>query len=439
MVLVMAVSDSNISHSVNTQPETGQSASTASLPDRMTPQERGAAGWLASIFALRMLGLFMILPVFALAAKTMPGGDNPALIGLTMGIYGLTQAVFQIPLGWASDRLGRKPVIIAGLVLFAVGSLMAALATDLNHLLIARSIQGAGAISAAVTAFLADLTREEHRSKAMAMVGGSIGLTFALSLMGAPALYSWVGLSGLFALTAILSVMAIGVVVFKLPAEPARLSAHLQPPKVSWKEAVLKPDLLRLNVGIFTLHLTQMAMFVVMPGMILHTTGYAVAQHWKIYLPVVLISFVLMIPPMIWAEKQGKTKVVKLLAIAGMGLIQASYMWLGQFYWGILTLLVLYFVAFNLLEAMLPSWVSRVAPANKKGLALGVYNTTQALGLFCGGALGGTISKAYGPSAVFEMIAVLTAVWFIAAAGLKALPKRSAASTAAINPQTANA
>ena len=330
-------------------------------------------------------------------------------------------------------------MIIAGLVVFSLGSFMAAWAPDLYWLLIARALQGAGAISAAVTAFLADLTREEHRSKAMAMVGGSIGLTFALSLMGAPALYSVVGLSGLFLLTAVLSLLAIGVVLYKLPPEPAKPKAGLVAPE-PWTKVVLMPDLLRLNVGIFTLHLTQMAMFVVMPGLILQTTGYAVAEHWKVYLPVVLISFVLMVPPMIWAEKQGKTKTVKLLAITGMGLVQLAYIWLGSSSMSLVALLVLYFVAFNLLEAMLPSWVSRVAPPQKKGLALGVYNTTQALGLFAGGAIGGKLSQAYGTNFVFEVIAVLTAIWCVAALGLKALPKRSAGSaTQNIQPQTANA
>ena len=408
----------------------------------MTPLERRAAGWLASIFALRMLGLFMILPVFALHARTMPGGDDASLIGLTMGIYGLTQAVLQIPLGWLSDRVGRKPVIIGGLVLFALGSLLATWAPTLHWLLVARAIQGAGAISAAVTAFLADLTREQHRSKAMAMVGGSIGLTFALSLVGAPALYHAVGLSGLFLLTAVLSVLAIGVVLYKLPVEPSKseLTEAQRRAADSWASVVFQPDLLRLNVGIFTLHLTQMAMFVVMPAIILNTTGLAVDEHWKVYLPVVLVSFVLMIPPMIWAEKQGKTKAVKLYSILGMMLVQASFVYMASQGWSLLTLLTLYFVAFNLLEAMLPSWVSRVAPPHKKGLALGVYNTTQALGLFAGGALGGAISKAYGSGAVFEVIAVLTAVWCLAAMGLRALPKRSESISAeSVQHQTANA
>jgi MFS family permease len=395
---------------------------------RMTPLERSAAGWLASIFALRMLGLFMILPVLAVHARGMPGGSDLTMVGLALGIYGLTQACLQIPMGWASDKLGRKPVIVAGLVVFAAGSLWAAYAPSLEQLVFARALQGAGAISAAVTAFLADLTRDEVRSKAMAMIGGSIGLTFAVSLAGAPALYSAVGMSGLFLLTAGLCVCAIWVVINRLPAdlssEVKQALANQQKKPVPWQQVVFQPDLLRLNVGIFTLHLTQMAMFVVIPGLLLSTGALPVEQHWKVYLPVVLLSFVLMIPPMIWAEKKGKTKTVKLLSVAAMAAVQALFAFATQQFWLLVGLLVIYFVSFNLLEAMLPSWVSRVAPPQSKGLALGVYNTTQALGLFLGGWLGGWVSKHSGSEQVFIAISVLTLVWLVVILKLTPLPKR---------------
>jgi MFS family permease len=398
---------------------------------RMTPLERSAAGWLASIFALRMLGLFMILPVLAVHAHGMPGGSDLTLVGLALGIYGLTQACLQIPMGWASDKLGRKPVIVAGLLVFAAGSLWAAYAPSLEQLVFARALQGAGAISAAVTAFLADLTRDHVRSKAMAMIGGSIGLTFAISLAGAPALYSAVGMSGLFLLTAGLCVGAIWVVINRLPSDlPAEAKQALACQRglaVPWQQVVFQPDLLRLNMGIFTLHLTQMAMFVVVPTLLVNAGGLPVTQHWKVYLPVVLVSFILMIPPMIWAEKKGKTKTVKLLSVALMAGVQALFALATAQFWLLVVLLVAYFVSFNLLEAMLPSWVSRVAPPQSKGLALGVYNTTQALGLFLGGWLGGLLSKHFGSELVFIAIAVLTLVWMVVILKLTPLPKRGIA------------
>lgn len=421
----------------------------------MLPAERSAAGWLASLFALRMLGLFLILPILAVHARGMPGGDDLALVGLALGIYGLTQALLQIPMGMASDRFGRKPVIVFGLLLFAAGSVWAAWAPSVEQLVWARALQGSGAISAAVTAFLADVTRDEVRSKAMAMIGGSIGLTFALSLALGPALYSWVGMSGLFELTALLCGFALWVVFTRLPQEPAQSPAQspdqspAQSPvsggeaprrhsDASWRDVVFMPDLLRLNAGIFTLHLTQMALFVVMPPLLVKTAGLQVDQHWQVYLPVIFLSFLLMVPPMVWAEKQAKTKQVKLAAVLVMAVVQAAFAALGHQPWMLFALLVAYFVCFNLLEAMLPSWVSRVAPASSRGLALGVYNTTQALGLFAGGWLGGIISKYFGASHVFESIALLTLLWFVVILKLKPLPRRSAPSVAnGIQAQTA--
>lgn len=418
-------------------------ASESSNPSKdayvMLPQERTAAGWLASVYALRMFGMFMILPVFALHAATMPGGDDVSLVGLAMGIYGLTQAVMQIPLGWASDKVGRKPVIVAGLLLFAAGSWLGYTADTVHALVVARALQGAGAISAALSAFLADVTRDEVRSKGMAMIGASIGITFALSLVAAPILYDWIGLDGLFGLTGCLSIVAIAAVIWRLP-NPPKMTADMQHKALgtsAWS-AVLKPDLLRLNLGIFTLHLTQMSLFVAVPGLIVSGLGMALPDHWKLYLPVVIGSFILMVPIMIWSEKNAKTKVVKLGAVALMALVLLGFVLFGDVGVMLVVLLLAYFVGFNLLEATLPSWVSRVAPLSCRGLALGLYNTSQALGLFAGGALGGVAYRQWGATAVFEGALVCVVIWFALAFGIKALPKRNAQTEHAADGEAAN-
>ncbi len=393
----------------------------------MLPAERSAAGWLASIYALRMFGMFMILPVFAIHAAGMPGGDNLSLVGLAMGIYGLAQACLQIPLGWASDKLGRKPIIIAGLLLFAAGCALGYVAETVEQLVWARALQGAGAISAALSALLADVTRDEVRSKGMAMIGASIGVTFALSLVFSPVLYTFFGLSGLFGLTGVLSLLAIGVVLFLLPTPRLELQEDkLKGSFANARHVLMQADLLRLNVGIFTLHLTQMALFVVVPGLLLTGLNLPLAAHWKVYLPVVLGSFVLMVPLMVWSEKKAKTKQVKLGAIGLMALVMLGLVLFANQGWAVVALLLAYFVGFNLLEATLPSWVSRVAPLSHRGLALGVYNTSQALGLFAGDALGGLMFRHLGAQGVFEGALLLVVVWLLLAMGIKALPPRVA-------------
>lgn len=403
--------------------------SRSTTPDvfTMLPTERKAAVWLSSIYALRMFGMFMILPVFALHAKGLPGGDNTSLVGLAMGIYGLAQACMQIPLGWASDRVGRRPVIIAGLLVFAAGCFLGFKAHTVEQLVWARALQGAGAISAALSALLADVTRDEVRSKGMAMIGASIGVTFALSLVLSPVLYKFFGLDGLFGLTGVLSLLAIAVVVWQLPH--VTLEEQTRKLAGSWGESfrvLTQPDLLRLNLGIFMLHLTQMAMFVVVPGLLVSGLDLPLAQHWKVYLPVVVGSFVLMVPLMVWSEKKAKNKVVKLGAIGLMALVQLGFVVLAEHGWVLVALLLAYFISFNLLEATLPSWVSRVAPLSHRGLALGVYNTSQALGLFAGGALGGLAYRHVGAHGVFEGILACVLVWLLLAAGIRALPARVA-------------
>ena len=396
----------------------------------MSSLEIRAAFSLASIFALRMLGLFLILPVFAIHAKTLPGYDI-TLVGWVLGIYGLTQGLLQIPFGMASDRFGRKPVIVFGLVLFAIGSFVAAMPGDIYTAMIGRAIQGAGAISAAVSAFLSDLTREEHRTKAMAAIGASIGLTFALSLVGAPLLYALIGMDGIFNLTGVLALAAIAVVVWVVP--PASAALHAPGPDVvrpSLASIVTNPELVRLNVGIFCLHMVQMAMFVVIPLALVETGALKVNSHWQVYLPVVLLSFAVMMPPIMWGEKRGKSRAVLLGAVALMALVQLAYIeGVHHFAW-VVFLLFTFFVAFNILEAMLPSLVSRVVAPAGKGAALGVYNTTQALGLSAGGVLGGILVKYSGVESVFVFGAVMMLVWFIAAFSMREPQSRKVAASA---------
>ncbi|MEQ6475311.1 MFS transporter [Comamonas sp. wu1-DMT] len=379
----------------------------------MTSQERRSSGALALIFALRMLGLFLVLPVFMLEARKYPGGDDPAMIGLAMGLYGLTQALFQLPIGLASDRIGRKPVIVAGLLVFAAGSLIAAMADSLTGLMAGRAIQGAGAVSAAVTALLADLTRDGVRTKAMAMVGGSIGLMFALALVLAPLLNAWIGLSGIFGLTCALALAGIAVVLWVVPPEPRQ---HADAPKGRFSELLGQSDLLRLNFGVFILHTVQMSMWVAVPAMLVQA-GLAKEQHWHIYLPAVLLSFVAM-GLLFSMERKGKLRKALLGAIGlvlvvqiGLGMLAAS----GTIptVWCMALLMFLFFCGFNALEATQPSLVSRMAPAPLRGAALGAYNTLQSLGLFAGGAVGGAVAKFAGVPGLFIMTAVLVALWLL--------------------------
>ena len=396
----------------------------------MTRTEIRASVSLASIFALRMLGLFLILPVFAVHAATLPGGQSATLVGLAMGIYGLAQAFGQLPFGMASDKYGRKPVIIAGLVIFAIGSFIAAMAPTIQWVIAGRAIQGAGAISAAVSALIADSTRDEHRTKAMAMVGGSIGVTFALSLVLAPLLYRLVGMGGIFALTGVLAVAAILVVRYVVPPAPVM---KVQP--VAFGSILKHVELARLNYGVFALHLTQIAIFVVVPAALVQYVNLPVAEHWKIYLPVMIASFVLMLPPVFIAEKHGKMKQVFVGAIGLLLLVQLG-MWrlLSQEAVSgtmLVVLLLVFFVAFNILEASQPSLVSRIAPPAARGAALGIYNTLQSLGLFCGGLVGGWLKQHVGSSAVFLVGAALTFVWLIMAFNMRNLPRRNASAAAA--------
>lgn len=390
--------------------------------ENMTRDEKRAASGLAAIFGLRMLGMFLILPVFALYAEDLSGGHNHTLVGLALGIYGLTQAILMIPFGMASDRMGRKKVIVFGLIIFALGSFLAASATDIYWTIIGRALQGAGAVSAAVTAMLADLTREEHRTKAMAIIGSTIGLTFAISLVAGPALNQAIGVPGIFALTGILALAAIWVIRYWVP-DPAATHFHAdaQANPARLGDVLRNGQLARLDFGIFALHAAQMAMFVVVP-VALKNAGLAVDHHWAVYLPVLLGSFVLMVPAIIYGEKRGQMKPVFIGAVALM-LLSLLGLALGlAHFWAIVWALFAYFIAFNLLEASLPSLISKLAPASAKGTAMGVYNTAQALGLFFGGFFGGWLAQHHGYPAVFVFCVVLMAVWLLASFSMVAPP-----------------
>ncbi|PMS21222.1 MFS transporter [Trinickia dabaoshanensis] len=381
---------------------------------RMSAPEMRATVSLAGIFALRMLGLFMIMPVFSVYAKTIPGGENVLLVGIALGAYGVTQSLLYIFYGWASDKLGRKPVIATGLVIFALGSFVAAMAHDMTWIIVGRVIQGMGAVSSAVIAFIADLTSEAHRTKAMAMVGGSIGMSFAIAIVGAPIVYQWVGMNGLFALVGVLSLLAVGVVLWIVPDAPKPV--HVRAP---FAEVLHNVELLRLNFGVLVLHATQTALFLVVPR-ILVAGGLPVASHWEVYLPVMGLSFVMMVPAIIAAEKRGKMKPVLCGAIA---LILIGQLLLGTAPHTILSvagILFVYFLGFNILEASQPSLVSKLAPGTRKGAAAGVYNTTQSIGLALGGVAGGWLMKSAGQNAVFFACSGLVLAWLIIAANMKA-------------------
>ena len=382
----------------------------------MSPLEVRAGVSLAGVYGLRMLGLFVILPVFVVHAAGLRGGDDLSLVGVALGAYGLAQGILQIPFGMASDRWGRKPALYVGLAVFAAGSFLGIAAHDIWTAIAARTLQGAGAISSVAMALAADLTREEHRTKIMAMIGSTIGLMFALSLVGAPVLYRWIGMEGLFALTGALSLVAMWVVRTQVPEPPARASAAPRAPGVAAR--VLEPDLLRLNAGIFILHILLYAMFVVVPTVRVQD-GLALAQHWKLYLPVVLASFVAMVPAILYADRRNGAKPVLLASVGLLLAVEVALMSVQRSVTAIALLMFGFFVAFNVLEAMLPSLVSRVAPAQGRGAAIGVYNTTQTLGVFFGGVVGGWVAAHHGASGVFATCAVLAVVWLALAAGMR--------------------
>lgn len=394
--------------------------SALSTSEKMSPIEMRASVGLAGVYGLRMFGLFIILPVFALFAEHLPGGNNFTLVGIALGAYGLTQAILQIPFGWLSDRIGRKPVIYLGLVLFAIGSFMAATAIDIYWVIAGRIIQGAGAISAAVMALAADLTREEHRTKAMAMIGMTIGATFILSMMLAPLLNQWIGVPGIFVMTGMLAIAAIAVVSKVIP-DPviSRFHSDTEVSAGRFGNVLSNPQLLRLNYGIFALHAVLMALWLVVP-LSLRDAGLAAEHHWQMYLPVMILSVVLMVPAIIYGEKKAKLKSVFVAAVALLLMGQILLALTHQSLWGMAVALLVFFTAFNLLEASLPSLISKIAPVGAKGTAIGVYSSTQFLGAFIGASVGGYLYQHYGVYAITALCAVLLVTWLFLAATMKA-------------------
>lgn len=382
----------------------------------MTSQERRAVASLAALYCLRMLGLFMVLPLLALYAADLPGA-TPTLIGLALGIYGLANALLQIPFGWLSDRVGRKPVIVAGLLLFALGSVIAAMADSVNAIIMGRTLQGAGAISATLMALVADLTREEQRTKAMAIVGMSIGLSFALALVLGPMVATLGGLPAVFWLTAALALSGIGLLLLvpPSPALGANADAAAQSGPGQIQRATGERDLLRLNFGVFVLHFILVAFFLVVPSLIEQTLGVDRERHWEVYLPVLLLSVVGMVPLIVLAERAGRLRQIFLLGIA---LVFVAIATLG-FTSSILLCYValwLFFVGFNYLEATLPSQLSKAVSPDGKGAAMGVFSTCQFMGAFAGGAGGGWLLEHLGRDMLTVACLVLAATWWLMAA-----------------------
>ncbi|MDG6774838.1 MFS transporter [Thiomicrorhabdus sp. ZW0627] len=396
----------------------------SSSPVTMSPIEKKAALSVAGIFSTRMLGLFMIFPVFALFAEAEFSGVTGTQVGIAIGIYGLTQALLQIPYGMLSDKYGRKPLIIAGMLVFMVGSMICAVADSIEMMILGRAIQGMGAVAAVLMASVADLVTEQFRLRAMSIVGMTIGLSFTMSLIAGPVLDAWFGVRGIFWVTALLAVIGILLVVFAMPKiEQQSFQREAETDPSQFREILKNAQLLRLDFGVFVLHATLTAMFVVLPLALRDGAGLESLQHWHIYLPVMLLSFVLMVPFIIQAESRDRMKPVFVGAIGVITLMQVGFMNFHESFWSLFILLLIFFTAFNLLEASLPSLVVKLAPADKKGTASGVYSTSQFLGAAMGGLFGGYFYQHYGYNGVFMFTAVIGALWFLAAATMqKPLP-----------------
>ena len=387
----------------------------------MSLNHRSSVLSLAMIMAFRILGLFMILPVFSAHAITIAGA-TPTRIGLALGIYGLTQAIFQTPFGLLSDRIGRKPIIATGLLLFATGSIIAALSTDITLLILGRAIQGMGAIGSTTLAFIADLTRDENRSKAMALIGLSIGMAFSAAMIIGPILFAWHQLSGIFWVTAIFA--GIGLILLLRIPKPPHLVLHdnseLKPSHL--RNVFKNTQLLRLDFGIFSLHMILTALFIAIPILFTHIFEFSMWQQASTYLTVLLLSFITMLPFIIFAEKKRQMKPIFITAIAALMCTQTLLYFLSDNFIAIGALLFLFFTAFNLLEASLPSLVSKVAPIQYKGTAMGVYSTSQYLGIALGGSLGGYIFAHLGIHGIFFFCGLIALLWLLTAITMKQPP-----------------
>jgi len=385
----------------------------------MSEEEKRASVGLAGIFSMRMLGLFMILPVMSLYTEDL-AGMTPLLLGLAISVYGLTQALLQIPFGLMSDRFGRKRIITIGLLLFVAGSIVAAMSTTIYGIILGRALQGSGAVAAAVMALAADLTSEQNRTKIMATIGISIGISFGIAMVLGPVMASFVGLSGIFWFTAVLATVGI-LILHKVVPQPKALTLHKDAePIPALMGRVLKDgQLLRLDMGIFCLHLVMTAMFVVLPLLMRGKLGIAAEDHWMVYLPVLGLSVIAMVPFVIIAEKKRK---MKLVFVGAVGMLSTACMGLflfGDNLWGMVASLFVFFMAFNLLEATLPSLISKIAFAGGKGTAMGVYSSAQFFGAFCGGLMGGLVWEGYGLTAVFLVCSGVLFVWFLVALSME--------------------
>lgn len=390
---------------------------------KLNKLEQRAAASLASVFAFRMLGLFMLMPVLAIYGQDLHG-FSPLWIGLAIGAYGLTQAVLQIPMGWLSDKIGRKPVIITGLIIFALGSVVAAVAESIYMVTLGRALQGMGAIASALLALAADLSRDDQRPKVMASIGMSIGLSFALAMLLGPIVASKFALAGVFWLTAMLAVAGMLIVLFIVPSTVNRAPKGETSAAFSSIPALIKnSQLMRLNFGVLLLHLTLTTLFVVLPSELIKN-GLNAEQHWQLYIPVFIIAFVIMIPLMIVAIAKQKEKAAFLGTIILLILSSLALSAVSNSTWGIAICMVGYFVAFNFLEATMPALVSRLAPANQKGSAMGVFSSSQFLGAFLGGLLGGYLAQSFSTHAVFAAVVLVGVVWLILAWQMK-IPQKS--------------
>ena len=392
-----------------------------SADNQLSKDEWRISGILSGVYALRMLGLFLVLPVLSLYAAELAGSQKSLWIGWAMGAYGLTQACLQLPFGMVSDKWGRKKTIYIGMTMFIVGSFIAAAATSIEWLVLARALQGAGAISAVITALMSDLIRDSVRTRAMSMVGMSIGLTFALSLVAAPLLVSVIGMSGLFVLTGVSMLLAM-FAVYKYVPDPEKNTSSNRLPAL---QIALQPQLWRLNFGIFALHAAQMALFISLPFLFLQM-GIAQEAQWKVYAPMVLFGMVLMVPVIIYGEKKCKLKQTLLFAIGMMVVAQAMLATKHNAVMVMTAALVIYAIAFNVLEAILPSMVAKFAPAEQRGAAMGFYSTAQSIGLFIGGVAGGGLFSRFGFEGVFVFATALMLIWWaIAATGAAPKPREA--------------
>ncbi|MEL0659315.1 MFS transporter [Psychromonas arctica] len=384
--------------------------------------EKKAAFSLAAVFGLRMLGLFMILPVFAIYGEQL-AGYSPMWIGLAIGAYGLTQAMLQIPMGILSDKYGRKPIILIGLLIFLLGSVVAAMSDTIYGVVFGRALQGTGAIASAILALAADLSREEQRPKVMATIGMFIGLSFTIAMVMGPIVAKAFGLSGLFWFIAVLTILAMLLIQFMVPhsvnkaprGDSVALPAQL-------KKLVRHPQLSRLNFGVFTLHMAMTACFITLPKQFV-ASGLMLEDHWQLYLPTLIGSFFFMVPFMIYAIKKQKEKQMLSASVLLLTLALFLLWYLPMGFASLVVLVIMFFTAFNYLEATMPSILSRIAPAGVKGSVMGIYSSSQFLGAFTGGVLGGLIASRFGEQSIFLAMGIISAVWLLVTLGMKPLKK----------------